>query len=293
MLDENLRLRSFMFLPAHNTKFLDKAISSEADAIILDIEDGVPPVKRDTARKNIVYYDREGLFGQRKNIFIRVNPIESDDFIYDIDELTISSIDGFMPSKIDTDEDIVFIDKLLTFYEKKNRIPYGKFKLAPLIETTKAISNIYKIAKASNRLIALCLGGEDYLNDLGSVYTYQESALEYPRALLVNAARANGLLPIDTPYLNINDMEGFREKGILAYRNGFAGCLILNPKQIDAANVAFTPNEEKINYSRRVIDAVKAASDLGSSGVAMIDGGMVGPPMRKRAETVLKQIGEN
>lgn len=293
MLDNKLRLRSFMFLPAHNTKFLDKAITSEADAVILDLEDGVPPMKRPEARQNIVTYGEQGLLKARKNIFIRLNPIDTDDFVQDIDAVTIASVDGFMPSKVDTAEDIKFIDRLLTFYEKKKGLPVGKFKLAPLIETTKSLENIHEIAKASDRLIALCLGGEDYLNDLGSVYTYQESALVYPRAILVNAARANGLLPIDTPYLNIKDVEGFKANETLAYKNGFAGCLILNPKQIEAANEAFTPDAEKIELSRRVIAAVKEASETGTSGVAMLDGGMVGPPMRKRAETVMKQIGES
>ena len=161
-----------------------------------------------------------------------------------------------------------------------------------MIETTKAVDNVSEIAKASSRLVALCFGGEDYLNDLGSVFTYQESAFVYPRAILVNAARANGLLPIDTPYLDIKDIDGFKEHCVIAYKNGFAGGLILSPRQIEAANTAYTPDEEKVNLSKRVIDAVRQANEEGVSGVAMLDGTMVGPPMRKRAETVLKQIGE-
>ena len=290
MLEDTLKLRSFMFLPAHNRKFLDKAIESNADAVILDLEDGVPPSKRAEARENIRIYSENGLLNSRKNVFIRTNPINTDDFIRDIDELTLPSIDGFMPSKIDTAEDIAFFDRLLSFYERKKGLPQGKYKLAPLIETTKAVDNISQIAAASDRLVALCLGGEDYLNDLGSVFTYQESALAYPRAILVNAARANHLLPIDTPYLDIKNVEGFSNNETLAYKNGFAGCLILSPRQIDAANKAFSPEPEVVELSRRVVEAVRQASEEGVSGVAMLDGTMVGPPMRKRAETVLKQI---
>lgn len=292
MLDNKIQLKSFMFLPAHNTKFLDKAIESEADALILDLEDGVPQIKKNDARRNIVTYGRCDKLKKRKNIFVRINPINTDEFVYDIDELTIEAVDGFMPSKIETAEDIEFIDKLLLFYEKKHNLSKNKYKLAPLIETAKALDNISKIAKASNRIVALCLGGEDYLNDIGSVYSYQESALVYPRAVLINVARANGLLPIDTPYLNVNDIEGFKANEILAYKNGFSGCLILNPKQIEAANEAFTPDREKIEYSRRVVAAVKEASTTGVSGVAMLDDVMVGPPMLKRAEAVLRQIEE-
>ena len=291
MSDSTLRLRSFMFLPAHNKKFLDKAVSCAADAVILDMEDGVPPFKRREARENIITYNDQGLL-KNKKIFIRINPIDTEDFIEDIEELTLSDIDGFMPSKVDNSKDIEFLDRLLDFFERKKSMPSGKFMLAPLIETTKALDNISQIAGSSQRLVALCLGAEDYLNDLGSVFTYQESALIYPRAILVNAARANGLLPIDTPYLDIRDVEGFKKNETLAYKNGFAGCLILSPRQIDAANEAFTPDNEKVELSRRVIAAVKEANEAGISGVAMLDGTMVGPPMRKRAETVLNQIGE-
>lgn len=291
MLEERLKLRSFMFLPAHNRKFLDKAMVSKADAVILDLEDGVPPFKRQEARDNIVFYNEQGVLKKRSNIFIRINPIDTDDFLLDIEKLTLSGIDGFMPAKIDCAKDIEFLDRLLGLYENRKGFKPGKFVLAPLIETTKAIVNLKEIACASKRLIALCLGGEDYLNDLGSVFTYQESALEYPRAVLVNMARANNLLPIDTPYLDIQDIDGFKKNEMLAYRNGFAGCLILNPRQIDPANEAFSPDDEKIELSKRVIDVTKEANESGMSGVAMLDGTMVGPPMRKRAETVLMQIG--
>lgn len=292
MIDNDLKLRSFMFLPAHNKKFLDKAISCDADAVILDLEDGVPSFRRQDARENIVSYAERGLLDNRKNIFIRINPSDTVDFVKDIDELTLRAVDGFMPSKVDCAKDIEYLDGLLRFYEIKKQLPLGKFRLAPLIETTKGLDNIREIAKASDRLVALCFGGEDYLNDLGSIYTYQQTAFYYPRALLVNTARANGLLPIDTPYLDIKDVEGFKENEILAYKNGFAGCLILSPRQIEAANEAFTPDARKIEFSRRVINAVREASETGTSGVAMLDGTMVGPPMLKRAETVMKQLGE-
>lgn len=287
-MNKKLLLRSFMFLPAYNKKFIDKALKCEADALILDMEDSVPSEQRQAARENIIEYNNQGMF-ENKNIFIRINEIGSKDFAEDITQLVLSGITGFMPSKIMNAEDIIFIDKMLEVLEIKNDIAIGKIKLAPLIETTSAVVDIQRIAFASKRLVALCFGGEDYLNDLGSTYTYQESAFIVPRAMLVNAARAAGLLPIDTPYLNIPDIVGFEEKEKEAYKNGFAGCLILNPKQIEPANRAFSPDEDKVEYSRRVIEAVRIAAIENKSGVAMLDGGMVGPPMRKRAQTVLEQ----
>ena len=213
---DDMLLRSFMFLPAHNTKFIDKALAGDADAIILDMEDAVPASRKAEARQIIADYSAKGLLAQKK-VFIRINHIGTKLFVDDMSELILPGICGLMPSKIRTAEDIVFIDKLLTFFEIKNGLPEGQIALAPLIETTDSVANVDKIASASDRLIALCLGAEDYLNDLGSTYIYQESALVVPRANMVNAARMNGLLPIDTPYLNVRDIDGFRENSKQAY----------------------------------------------------------------------------
>jgi len=286
---KEILLRSFMFVPAYNRKFIDKALVSEADAIILDMEDSVPKDKRTDARGIINEYASVGLLSQ-KNVFIRINPLNTQDFVEDISELVLEDIQGFMPSKVNSAEDIVFVDKLLKFMEVKNGLTIGKHLLAPLIETTRALANIDGIANASPRLVALCFGGEDYLNDLGSVYTYHAPALMIPRAIVANAARCAGLLPIDTPYINIPDVEGFERAARQAYENGYAGCLILSPRQIEAANRAFMPDDEKVEYSRRIIEAVKESERINSSSVVMLDGGMVGPPMRKRAEAVIRQV---
>lgn len=287
-MQKELLLRSFMFLPAYNERFIEKAVVSNADAVILDVEDSVPKSKRAEARETIRRCHEKGMFSNKKT-FIRINTLDSEDFVWDLSALCLRDIDGFMPSKIETSDDIKFLDKLISFIEIQNSMEKGKFLFAPLIETTKALENVSDIAKASERLVALCLGGEDYLNDLGSVYTYQESALMIPRAMVVNAARANGLIPIDTPYLRIADLEGLEEHGILSYRNGFAGMLLVNPKQIDIVNRSYMPDEEKYEISCAILEACAVAEQRGES-IVMYDGAMVGPPMRKRAETVVKQI---
>jgi len=286
---DGMLLRSFMFLPAHNTKFIDKALEGDADAIILDMEDAVPLSKKEEARAIIVDYSNKGLLN-KKRVFIRINHIGTKAFVDDISQLIVPGIYGLMPSKIMNAGDIVFIDKLLSFFEMKNGLKEGQIALAPLIETTDAVNNLSEIAGASDRLIALCLGAEDYLNDLGSTYIYQESALIVPRAELVNVSRMNGLLPIDTPYLSVKDIEGFEKDSKQAYKNGFAGRLLLNPKQVDSANKVFLPDDGQVEHARKIIAAVEEANKSGVSGVAMLNGAMVGPPMLKRARTILKQI---
>lgn len=285
---EEILLRSFMFLPAYSRKFIEKAVVSKADAIILDMEDSVPLDRKNSARKNIMQAQRDGLLSEKK-VFIRINNYGTEDFAKDIMELMLPDVDGFMQSKIKSEKDIFFMDKFLGVIEEYRKYEKGKYLLAPLIETTNAINNIYNIAHASERLVALCFGGEDYLNDLGSTYTYQESAFGYPRAMIVNAARSAGILPIDTPYLNVSDLEGFERRGRVAYKNGFAGCLVLNPRQIETANCVFSPDAEKINYSQKLIETIKSAEETLERGVVMFEETLVGPPMKKRAENVIKQ----
>lgn len=285
MKKKNILLRSFMFLPAYNKKFLDKALLSDADALILDLEDSVPPECRQEARQNIIEYQNEGKL-KGKTIFVRINEIDSADFIEDINQMVLPDVDGFMPSKIRTAEDIRFIDRLLGVLELKNKYEKRKYLLAPLIETTGAVMNIKDIVIASERLVAVCFGGEDYLNDLGSTYSYQTTAFEYARAAIANAARMAGILPIDTPYLEIADTDGFVEVGREMYKRGFAGCLLLNPKQIEAAHIAFSPTAEEIEYSNGVIESINEGMTEKKSGVAMYKGTMVGPPMRRRAYKV-------
>ncbi len=285
---DNLLMRSCLFTPASNRKYIEKSLHAGADVVILDLEDSVPPDRRQEARDNIKEFALNGSFANTR-VFVRINEIDSKDFCEDVLQLILSEIYGFMPSKICSAFDIKFLDRLLVMLEKKRGITDGHFKLAPLIETTKALACVDKIAQASDRLIALCLGGEDYTNDIGSIYTYQESALEVPRALVVNAARANNLLPIDTPYIDYHDKVGFGNVESLAYHNGFAGCLLINPSQIEIANKVFSPNESMIKYSMQIIEAVNNARDCGSE-IATLDGKMIGPPMRKRAETVINQM---
>lgn len=287
MMKKEILLRSFMYVPAYNKKYIEKAVSGKADAIILDVEDSVPDSRKQAARDNLIRCEHEGLFSDKKT-FIRINPIGTEDFAKDIFELTLKDIDGFMPSKIENGSDIIFIDRLLYTIEQYKGLKVGKYLLTPLIETTLAVASVDEIAFASKRLVALCFGGEDYLNDLGSVYTYQKSAFGYPRSKIVNAARAAGILPIDTPYLDISDINGFRTEEKEAYRNGFAGCLILNPKQIEAANEIFSPDDQKVSEAQNIIELIRHAKETNEDGVAMWEGRMMGPPMVKRAEMVLK-----
>lgn len=283
---ERILLRNMMYVPAYREKFIEKSLTAPADAIIYDLEDSVPAPFKADARKILREYIDKGVF-KNKTVFVRLNPLESNMLSEDLKYVLHEDITGFMPSKIYTAADMDYYDKLITQLEAENNIPIGHFKLTPLIETTSAVMDIYNIAKQTKRTVAVCFGGEDFLNDLEGLHKEPPRSLDYPRAAIAIAARAAGVQPIDTPYLGIHDEDGFIHEEDISFEMGFAGVQILSPRQIPLANKCFTPDEEEVKRSEEIVAACKQSAAEGS-GVAMYNGKMIGPPMRKRAEKVLE-----
>lgn len=281
-------LRSLLFVPAYSKKFIDSSLNLNADAIILDLEDSVPMENKEEARQNIKEYIREGKL-KNKKIFVRLNPIESKLLFKDLECLLSEDIDGFMLSKIYTASDLDYYDKLVDQLEHENDITEGHFKFLPLIETTAAVLDVFNIARTTKRNLAICFGGEDFLQDLEGLHGTPPRTFDYPRAQIALAARSVGILPIDTPYLDFRDEEGFTAEEQISFEMGFAGALLIHPSQIKLANKCFMPSEEEIQKSRDIVAAIKEAEKTGS-GVALLNGKMIGPPMRKRAEKVLDMV---
>lgn len=278
-------LRSPLFVPAINRRYLDKAVASRADALILDVEDSVLKDHKQEARENLVEYFSAGKFKGRQ-VFIRLNFHETGDFGLDLETLAFDDLLGYMLPKVRNAADVRTIDRAVTDMEVRHGFPRGKFALVPLIENASAVANANEIAFASARLIALCFGGEDYLDSMHSVCSHFRTALEYPRNVVAVAARAAGLAPVDTPYLNIADKEGFYGEEREMYKYGYAGCLLLHPDQIDLANEAFSPTQEEIERAEGVVTAIAKAREQGLM-IAMYEGEAIGPPMRKMAKKIL------
>jgi len=215
-------LRNMMYVPAYQEKFIEKSLSASADAYIYDLEDSVPQMYKEDARQILKRYLDAGALQNRK-VFIRLNPTESGMLEDDLKAVVHPDVFGFVPSKFYTAEDTRYYDEVLTKLEQENGLEAGYFKLAPLIETTLAVMNVYDICKASKRVIAVCFGGEDFLNDLEGVHGNPPKALDYPRAAIAVAAHAAGVQAIDTPYLAVHDEEGFLSEECLSYEMGYSG----------------------------------------------------------------------
>lgn len=280
----SLPLRTAVFVPGYLERFLEKARDFEADALILDVEDAVPhPFKAD-ARDNIQKYLKAGAY--ERPVFIRVNAIDTGLLSKDMGATLHQNTTGFMFTKVRDERDIIYLDRMLAQYEHDGGFEDGKFKMFPLIEMGSAVMRAYDIAMASDRVIALAFGGEDYLTDLDGLHKDHGVSLVVPRSLIVIAARSAGIDAVDTPYLNVRDSDGFRREVEQARELGFSGQLILHPDQISIANDVFTPSPHEVYEAKRVIAAIEESRKTGKE-VALLDGQLIGPPMMKRAQMLL------
>lgn len=275
-----------MFVPGYMKKFLEKATEFNADALILDLEDSVPDPFKQDARQLIGEYLDAGRFHQE--VYVRVNDLESGLLAKDLDAVLKPNTSGIMFTKVHDERDIIYFDKLLRQIEMDRGFEIGKFSMFPLIETGSAILRAYEIAIASPRLIGLAFGGEDYLTDLDGLHKEHGISLIVPRSLIVIAARSARIDVVDTPYLDIRNLGGFRKEVEQARELGFSGQLVLHPDQIAIANEIFSPSPKEIDEARRIMAAIEESSAKGL-GVTLLDGKLVGPPMRKRAINVLSK----
>lgn len=287
MNDQTYLMRSLMFVPAHNLKLLDSSLRRDADVLLLDIEDSVPVVDKQTARDNVKDFVLRPE-AQGKLIFPRVNDRESGELLKDLYQLTIPGISGFMYPKSTKGEDVYFVGKLLETIEYEKHIPVGTFKLIPLIETAGAVVNIKEICTACTRVIAVAFGCEDYVTDLCGKHDAEGQSIFYARNAIVNAARATGVLPIDTVHIKVHDLEDLERNLILSKNLGFEGMLVLNPKELPLVNKYFAPSEEEVKWAKEMVQLTEEAQAEGK-GVAVKEGKFIGPPMLKMAEKIMKK----
>jgi citrate lyase subunit beta/citryl-CoA lyase len=283
-------LRSLLFVPAHNKRLMESASRSDADVLLLDLEDSVQPQSNKTAaREMIISYVSKERFSQF-HVFPRINDRESGELLKDLMALTIPGIDGFMYPKSTRGDDIYFIDKLLETIEYEKGIKIGTFKLIPLIETTGAVLNAQEICGASSRVIAIAFGCEDFISDLKGVHDPEGVSLLNPRALIAMAARNHKVAPIDTVHIKVHDLADLEKNLKLAKILGYEGMLVLHPKEIELVHSYFSPTDLEITEAREMLRMSDEASKEGK-GVAVMNNKFVGPPMVLAAKTILHKQG--
>jgi citrate lyase subunit beta/citryl-CoA lyase len=282
-------VRSWMFVPGHRQRFLDKLAGLGMDAAILDLEDGVLPESKPLARDQIAAFLAGSVpaSGDR-GMYVRVNEVGSPWFTDDVDAVVQPALTGLVLPKVESAGQVVYAAHLLNGLESRRGLEKGSLTLVLALESASAVLLAPELARSSDRVTALLLGAEDLALDIGlSVQRAGESReLLYARSALVFAARSAGIHAVDGVYPDFQDEAGLLEDASQARRLGFAGKTLFHPSQIERINEIFSATEEERAYARRVVDAFEKAAESGDGCVA-VGGQLVDLPIVQRAYNLL------
>jgi len=304
--------RSELAVPGSNPEMFEKAAASDVDVIFLDLEDAVAPDEKEQARKNIIA-GLNDIDWKGKTLSVRINGLDTH-YMYrdvvDLIEQATDKLDLIMIPKIGTVSDVYAVDMLVTQVEDavaaKKRIG---FEL--IVETALGMQNVNEISAASKRLESLHFGVADYAastkakttviggphpnyhvltdaDDGGNREVHWGDMWHYAVARMVVAARANGLRPIDGPFGDFGDPNGYIAQANRSATLGCEGKWAIHPKQIGLANTVFSPTEEEVTKAQRILDAMAEATKAGK-GAVTLDGRLIDIASIKQAEVMVEK----
>ncbi|MBE6046746.1 MAG: citrate lyase subunit beta [Clostridiales bacterium] len=283
------KMRTMLFCPANKPKMYLNAPVFKPDCILFDLEDAVAMSEKDAGRDLLCKAVETLEFGDCM-VFARVNGTGTPFFEEDVRSIVPSGIRYMRLAMCDCPDDVVVLDQLLTEVEKANGIEVGTVKIQCSIETAKGVLNARETVKASDRVISLSFGAEDYTNSMGTVRTREGNELSYARTYLPVVAAEAGITAVDTVWSNYKDEEGFAEEVKWAKTLGFTGKSCIHPSQIKIAHTLLSPSAEEIEHAQRVVDAEREATAAGI-GVFTVDNKMVDYPIINKARRILIQAG--
>ena len=282
-----LILRSLLFVPGNTPRMLDRALGLRPDAFVPDMEDSVPWDEKANARAvTASYLPKAAQTGVP--VIPRVNSLDTGLLEADLEAVIGPHIFGVSIGKVDNPQIAEEIEGLLGRLESEAGLSPGHIKLVPWIESAEAIVNAYSICRASERIVAVALGAEDFTNDMEIERRDDDAELAYARSAIAVAARAAGVLALDTPYFAFRDPDGLRANSSESRGVGFRGRFAIHPAQIDIINEVYSPSREQIGHALRVIEAFEEAAAMGR-GSTSLDGKVVDVPVVKRAQALLDQ----
>ncbi len=283
-------LRSFLFVPGNNKKFIDKAKTLNADIICLDLEDSVPANDKESARKMI--NDTLQLRSEFKSeVYVRINSFESGLAHDDLEAAVLNSVNGIVIPKVNDANEVFELSKVISDIERRQGIKQDTIEMMPSIESAKGVVNAYKIASATPRVSALVFGVFDFLFDMGLEYVEDGIEYGYARAKVPVDARAAGVFAIDSVWQRIDDINGLIRDATTGMKLGYKGKSIIHPSQIEPVHKIFVPNKEEVEWARKVVDTLSDAMNKGK-GAVRLEGKMIDAVHYKRAKALLDVIGE-
>ncbi|HXQ83158.1 MAG TPA: CoA ester lyase [Xanthobacteraceae bacterium] len=284
-------MRSFLFVPADSAKKLDKAMSSGADALIVDLEDSIALDGKAQARQSAAAFLKDAMTASaRPYLMVRVNGLLTGLTDADLDAIAPAKPDAIMLPKAEGGASVVHADAKLAVREAINGVPDGHIKILPIAtETAAALFVAGTFAGASARLIGLTWGAEDLSAELGAHANRDAQGrwldpYRLARSLCLAGAAAATVPAIDTVYVDFRNSDGFRRECEEACRDGFLGKMAIHPAQVPIINEAFTPSAKAIEHARAIVEAFAAQP---GAGVVGIGGLMYDRPHLARAEQLL------
>jgi citrate lyase subunit beta/citryl-CoA lyase len=279
--------RSLMYVPVNVDKYVDKAHTRGADVIQLDLEDSVPPAEKDRARtlveKAAARVKRGGA-----DVVVRINrPLSMT--VRDLEHSICPDVNGIACTKIDSASHVKMLDELVSELEEKRGMTVGHTKFITLIETPEAFGRIDEIPRASPRVAAITIGGEDFA--LECDMQPDDDVLLHPKQRMIIAARAAGVMPLGFigTIAGYGDWEKFRQMVKRSRRFGFDGAGCIHPGQVTIVNEEYSPNQEEVAYAKKIIQMNAEAAKSGRGSFAL-DGKMIDVPIIVRAEKLLKRF---
>ena len=288
--------RSCLAVPGSNPKMIDKAKGLPADQVFLDLEDACAPLAKPGARGTIVEALNAGGWEGKVRV-VRVNDLSTHWTYRDVIEVVEGAgpnLDCIMLPKVQTADQVVWLDLLLTQIEKTMGFDVGRIGIEAQIENALGLVNIDAIAAASERVETVIFGPADFMASINmkSLVVGEQppgydvgDAYHYILMRILMAARASGKLAIDGPYLQIRDVEGFTRVASRSAALGFDGKWVLHPGQIDAANEVYSPKQQDYDHAELILDAYDhyTSEAGGTRGAVMLGDEMIDEASRKMA----------
>ena len=289
--------RSELAVPGSNPSMFQKALDGDADYIFLDLEDAVAPGDKVQARKNVIQALLElDWRGRGKTISVRINGIDTH-YMYrdvvDVVEQAGHRLDTILIPKVGVSADVYMVDAMVSQIEEARGIPH-RIGIDVLIETALGMANVEAIAQSSRRLEAMHFGVADYAASCrartvvigGLNPDYPGDQWHAALSRMIVACRAYGLRPIDGPFGDFKDPDGYRLAARRGAALGIEGKWAIHPSQIALANEVFTPPPAEVDRARRILEALEEAARAGK-GAAQLDGRMIDAASARMAQNVV------